>query len=88
VESGDDALVESVIRDPNTAALTNVDRALVRFAKKLTREPGAMSEADLDELRAQGLGDRAILDAVQVVALFNYYNRVADGLGVSVDDDG
>jgi len=38
--------------------------------------------ADLDHLRAQGLDDRAIHDAVQVIGFFNYATRVADALGV------
>jgi len=33
-------------------------------------------------LRAHGFGDRAIHDAAQVIAYFNYINRVADALGV------
>ena len=37
--------------------------------------------------RAEGFDDRAIHDAVQVIALFAYYNRVAEGLGVRVSDD-
>lgn len=41
-----------------------------------------MKASDLDELRGQGLDDRAIHDAVQVVGYFNYITRVADGLGV------
>ena len=41
-----------------------------------------MTPADLDRLRAQGFDDRAIHDAVQVIAYFNYITRVADALGV------
>ena len=41
-----------------------------------------MMPADLDALRAHGFDDRAIHDAVQVIAYFNYINRVADALGV------
>ena len=74
--------------DPLTAPLAAVDRALVAFAEKLTRSPGRVAEADLDVLRGHGLDDRALHDAVQVIALFNYYNRVADGLGVTLEDDG
>lgn len=44
-----------------------------------------MAEADLEPLRAAGLDDRAIVDANQVVAYFNYVNRVADGLGVELE---
>jgi alkylhydroperoxidase family enzyme len=41
-----------------------------------------MIATDLDELRRAGFGDAAIHDAVQVIAYFNYINRVADALGV------
>ncbi len=41
-----------------------------------------MTPGDLDVLRGHGFGDEAISDAVQVVAYFNYINRVADALGV------
>jgi len=33
-------------------------------------------------LRSQGFTDRELHDAAQVVAYFNYINRIADGLGV------
>jgi len=41
-----------------------------------------MEPDDLDVLRATGLDDRAIHDATQVVAYFNYITRIADALGV------
>ena len=41
-----------------------------------------MTPADLDHLRAHGFDDRAIHDAVQVIAYFNYITRIADALGV------
>jgi uncharacterized protein YciW len=44
-----------------------------------------MVESDLAPLRASGLGDRDIVDLNQVVAYFNYVNRVADGLGVELE---
>lgn len=75
------------MRDPLSAELSELDRALVEFAKKLTLEPHSMNPDDLDSLRRQGLDDRAIHDAVQVISLFNYYNRLADGMGVEWVDE-
>ena len=46
-----------------------------------------MSAADIDELRALGLDDGAVHDVVQVAALFNYYDRLADGLGIEPEPD-
>lgn len=48
-------------------------------------DPSSCEEADIQHLRDAGWDDRAISDAVQVCAYFNYINRVADGLGV--DDE-
>jgi uncharacterized protein YciW len=45
-----------------------------------------MTGADVDALRAVGLDDRDVVDGNQVVAYFNYVNRVADGLGVELED--
>lgn len=55
------------------------------YAEKLTRRPAAVDESDLNNLREFGLGDRDILDLNQVVAYFNYVNRVADGLGIELE---
>ena len=54
---------------------------------KMTREPASITPEDLDRLRSTGLDDRAIGDATQVIAYFNYINRVADGLGVDLEPE-
>ena len=77
-----DAFVHAVAGNWRAAPLSPADRALCEFAARLTHHPAAMSPADLDALRARGLDDRAIHDATQVIAYFNYINRVADALGV------
>ena len=64
------------------APLSAADRAMLAFAAKLAREPGAMSRDDVEALRAAGFDDTAIHDIVQVTGFFCYYNRLADGLGI------
>ena len=71
--------------DFTTAPLSPVDRALCEYAVKLTRTPNEITRDDVDRLRAMGLSDRAITDAVMVIAYFNFINRVADGLGVDLE---
>lgn len=46
-----------------------------------------MDEADVSDLRAVGLDDVAIHDAVQVIAYFNYINRVADAVDVELEPE-
>lgn len=62
-----------------------MDRGLCDHALKLTRDPSAVTQADVEHLRNLGLSDRAISDATQVIAYFNYINRIADGLGVDLE---
>ncbi len=57
-------------------------RALCDFAVLLTREPVRVGADGVDRLRAEGWSDEAIHDAIQVIAFFNYVNRVAEGVGV------
>jgi uncharacterized peroxidase-related enzyme len=74
--------VAAVMDDYRQAPLTAPDRALLDFAVKLTRTPSGMTREDVEALRGHGFSDTAIHDAVQVTGLFNYYNRLADGLGI------
>jgi uncharacterized peroxidase-related enzyme len=60
-------------------------RALCDFATKVTLASREVRQEDVDELRAQGWSDAAISDAIQVIAYFNYINRVADAVGI--DDE-
>ena len=71
-----------LIRDDRSADLSEEDRALCTYARKLTLTPGEMNEADVERMRAHGFDDDAITIAAQVIAYFNYINRIADGLGV------
>jgi uncharacterized peroxidase-related enzyme len=62
-------------------------RALAEFAHKLTREPAAIERGDVDELRSHAFDDAAIHDAMQVIAYFNYVNRIADAVGIEDEPD-
>lgn len=61
------------------------DRAMLDYSAKLTRTPQAMLESDVERLRDVGFADRAILDIAQIVAYYAYVNRIADGLGVTLE---
>ncbi|HEX9895425.1 MAG TPA: hypothetical protein VGA78_15960 [Gemmatimonadales bacterium] len=52
----------------------------------MSRDPAGTGPAGVERLRQAGLSDRAIHDATQVIAYFNYINRIADGLGVEQED--
>ncbi len=78
-------LVAALAADPAEAGLEAADRAMLGYAVKLTREPGAMGAADVAALREEGFGDRAIHDICAITAYFAFVNRIADGLGVELE---
>ena len=58
---------------------------MLDYVAKLTCSPGDMAAEDVDKLRSAGFDDRAILDIAQVAAYYAYVNRLADGLGVTLE---
>ena len=78
--------MQALQNDYRTAELKPRQRAMLAYADKLTRTPWDMNAADLRPLREAGWDDRAILDINQTTAYYAYVNRVADGLGVVLDE--
>jgi uncharacterized peroxidase-related enzyme len=75
-----------VKQDYRQAPLTPRERALADYAVKLTREPASMKRTDLESLRAHGLDDEELLELVHIIGYFNHINRLADALGVDLED--
>lgn len=79
---GSEALVRQVLDDVETSPLPENEKALLRFARKITKDLPAMREVDVEELRSKGWNDEAIYFTIMVVALFNFYNRWVTTSGV------
>ena len=62
-------------------------RALCDFAVAVTKSPAGVGQDDVDALRAAGWSDEGVHDAIQVIAFFNYINRVADAVGIEPEPD-
>ncbi len=58
---------------------------MLEYVEKLTLQPWKVSESDMEALRAVGFSDRDILDICEVTAYYAYVNRIADGLGVTIE---
>jgi len=88
---GDDTRAEEIrkalARGQPEAVFQGKELALLRYARKLTLSPAEMTRRDFDTLRASGATDSEILEANQIVAYFNYANRVLNGLGVTTQGD-
>ena len=83
---GDDQEVQAVLADYRAAPIPEKLRAMLAFLEKLTLHPDEIGPDDVAPLRAAGLSDEEIEDAIHVCALFNLINRVADSLGFELAD--
>ncbi len=66
--------------------LSDRDRALCTVAEKLSATPTRMVEEDRQPLRALGFDDQGLIEVAHVVGIFNYLTRLADGLGLQLDE--
>jgi uncharacterized peroxidase-related enzyme len=55
--------------------------AVLPLLKKVSRTPEQVDRADIDAVRAAGVPDEAIVDALHVNLIFNCMNRLANALG-------
>jgi uncharacterized peroxidase-related enzyme len=82
-----EAIEVALKADAPETAFDGAELALMRYARKLTREPGAMAQRDVGAMRDAGLDDGQILEANQIIGYFNYVNRLLNGLGVTTEGD-
>ncbi len=65
--------------------LDPADRKMLAYARKLTAKPWTVKDSDIAGLRSVGFSDKAILQINLVTDYFNFVNRLASGLGVSLE---
>jgi uncharacterized peroxidase-related enzyme len=61
--------------------------AVVPLLEKVTTTPDDVTPDDVAPIRAAGVPDDAIVDALHIVLIFNTVNRMANALGWSWDSD-
>ncbi len=74
----------AVERDWRTAPVDERLRATLGFLEKLTLRPEEIGPADAQAVRAAGVSERALRDAITICGLFNMIVRLADSLGWDV----
>ncbi|MFO1117709.1 MAG: peroxidase-related enzyme [Beijerinckiaceae bacterium] len=75
----------ALMSDFETAPVSDPLRAILRYVAKLTRTPAQMTQGDADAVFSAGWDEQALHDAVSVCALFNFMNRLVEGLGLKED---
>jgi alkylhydroperoxidase family enzyme len=73
------ALVEGRLDD---AELSPAERALLEYVKKVTEAAYRTTPEDVQALRQHGWTEPQIAEAVYIIAMFAFFNRVADAFGI------
>ena len=81
----DESTMRSIAADQSSANLDATDRAVVHFATQVAQDAPSITAADVQQLRARGLGDPEIVDVVLAVAARAFFTKVLDVLGVQAD---
>ena len=81
-----EALIDKLVAEHDSEDLSPMLRAALRFARKLTERPSRMVQADADSVCAAGWDDKALMNIIEITALFAMYNRLADGAGVRAEN--
>ena len=79
-------LFNVLLSDIDLAPVEERIKPILRYAKKLTLSPARMTEADAAAVYEAGWGDDALYSTVLVTALFNFYNRLVDGVGLALPE--
>ncbi len=82
----DDAFVRALGKDP-MMELEPREAALRDYAVGLTKSPADGRQEAVETLRGKGFSDEEILHTTEIVAYFNFVNRMVHGLGVALEDD-
>ncbi len=83
----DGQLLEKLLADLATAPVEDRLKPILRYVRKLTEAPSRMTQQDADQIYGAGWDDRALHDAVAICALFNFMNRLVEGLGIAASSD-
>jgi len=86
-ETGQATLLGALVEDYTGAKLAPADRAMLDYAVKLTMTPSEIEAHDVDRLRGEGFNDAGIHDICAISAYFAFVNRIANGLGVELEEN-
>lgn len=83
VQGASDETVAAIISGKlDKADLSAAERALLDYAELITNSAASSTAEDIQKLRGVGWTEEQISEAVYVIAIFAFFNRVADAFGV------
>jgi len=81
----EESTVDALVANVDTAPVDEKLKPLLRYVAKLKNLPARLTDADAKAVYDAGWSERALYDAIQVAALFNFMNRLIEGAGVTFD---
>jgi uncharacterized peroxidase-related enzyme len=80
-----DPIVAAGVLNGTDAGLSDQEKAMASWARKIVKDPNATTPADVEELRDAGLTDSQIFAVTAFVALRVAFSTINDALGASPD---
>ncbi len=81
----EEAMIDALVTDVDTAPVDDRLKPILKYVAKLKDLPPRLRDADAQAVYDAGWSERALFDAIQVAALFNFMNRIIEGTGVTFD---
>lgn len=78
--------VKTILEDiDGTKLIDDKTKKLLRLSETITLHSYKIHEGRIQDLRDEGLSEEELFEAIAVAALFNFMDRMADGLGAPVE---
>jgi uncharacterized peroxidase-related enzyme len=80
-----DDSVQALANGEFTDSITDAEKAVTLFSRKVARDASSVNQEDVDDLKQQGFSDAEIFDIATTVAGRSFLTRILDALGVQPD---
>ncbi len=77
--------VQALARGEFTDDITEAEKAVVNFSRKVAADASAVSQGDVDRLKSHGYSDAEIFDIATAIAGRSFLAKILDALGVETD---
>ena len=81
-----DNIVDELKKNEVPEILSDREKSIIKYVLKITTTPSQMTKVDVEDLKNAGLSEAAVLNLVLVAGYFAFVNRLADGLGINLED--
>lgn len=77
----DEKIVSAALEDWRTAPIDDKLRSVLGFLETLATRPAEVGPDDMAKMRAAGVSEQGIADAIYVCFIYSVLDRLADALG-------